>query len=612
MPEAERPSLIPEPVATHAAPALDPFELSPDPIVLFSADGARLRANAAFAKTFPHALSGARPPWGRAAPPPFVEGERCFEAAAPDGRRYEWRERQLPGGARIAVARDVSARAEAADQAARAKTVLFATLTHELRTPLNGVLGMAGVLSQTVRTPAEAEYLRAIQRSGEHLLTLITEILDYARLESETVEIEEGVFDPEDMAQSIAELLSPSAYAKGVELIVRARPGVPRKVSGDERRVRQILLNLVGNAVKFTDEGAVAIELALAAPDRLRFTVRDTGPGVPQEMQMRIFEEFVQAESGSTRKYGGAGLGLAIVRKLVRRLGGEVGLDNSQGRGAAFWAELPARAVESAQTDRPLAGVRALIVSRGVLGDSLADLISEAGGAPRWPALDGLLAPVDVILLDHAVARGHVSAYTAYDAPVIALAPQEERAALAAYEAAGVQHYLVKPLRRASLIARVLTAIGKPSAGARPLITPPAPHARPARGLRVLMAEDNAVNALLARTLLERSGCVVTVVGDGAAAVEALAREAFDLAFLDLRMPVLDGMGAARQIRALSGPAARLPLIALTADAGEAERAAALAAGMDDFVTKPIHPGQLEEVLDRFTPPANEAKLAAS
>jgi CheY-like chemotaxis protein len=219
---------------------------------------------------------------------------------------------------------------------------------------------------------------------------------------------------------------------------------------------------------------------------------------------------------------------------------------------------------------------------------------------------------VDVILLDHAVARGHVSAYAAYDAPVIALAPQEERAALAAYEAAGVQHYLIKPLRRASLIARVRTAIGKTPAGARPLIAPTAPHARPARGLRVLMAEDNAVNALLARTLLERSGCVVTVVGDGAAAVEALSREAFDLAFLDLRMPVLDGMGAARQIRALSGPAARLPLIALTADAGEAERAAALAAGMDDFVTKPIHPGQLEEVLDRFTPPANEAKLVAS
>jgi signal transduction histidine kinase len=231
MPEAERPSAAAEPpIATNAAPALDPFDLSPDPIVLFGPDGTRLRANAAFAKTFPHALSGARPPWGRTTPPPFSDGERCFEAAAPDGRRYEWRERLLPNGARIAVARDVSARAEAAEQAARAKTVLFATLTHELRTPLNGVLGMAGVLSQTVRSPAEAEYLRAIQRSGEHLLTLITEILDYARLESETVEIEESAFDPEDMAQSIAELLSPPAHAKGVELFVRARADAPRKV----------------------------------------------------------------------------------------------------------------------------------------------------------------------------------------------------------------------------------------------------------------------------------------------------------------------------------------------------------------------------------------------
>jgi CheY-like chemotaxis protein len=223
-----------------------------------------------------------------------------------------------------------------------------------------------------------------------------------------------------------------------------------------------------------------------------------------------------------------------------------------------------------------------------------------------------LPAPVDVILLDHAVARGHVSAYAAYGAPVIALAPQEERAALALYEAAGVKHYLIKPLRRASLIARVLTATGKSEDAAPVATAPPAPHLRPARGLRVLMAEDNAVNALLARTLLERAGCVVTIAGDGAAALDALARASFDLVFLDLRMPVLDGIGAARRIRALPGPEARLPLIALTADAGEAERAAALAAGMDDFVTKPIHPSQLEDVLDRFTQRANEAKLAAS
>ena len=577
--------------------AADTFEFSPDPAILFGADGARLRTNAAFRRAFPHALSSPRPPWGRVQPPEFVDSERVFEAAAPDGRRYEWRERCLDDGRRIAVARDVTARAEAAEQAARAKTVLFATLTHELRTPLNGVMGMADILAQTATGAAEREYISAIRKSGDHLLTLITDILDYARLESESFRAEEKIFDPEEIAQQIAELLSPRAFEKGVDLSVRIAAGTPRRVAADERRTRQILFNLVGNAVKFTQEGGVLIDVAPAGAGKLRFTVRDTGPGVPADMQRAIFDEFVQADH--TRRFGGAGLGLSIVRKLARALGGDVGLESAPGQGASFWSELPATVIEpAAARAAPLAGLRVMIAAPAkFLGAALAEAISQAGGAPTFDAS----APADVVLVDATMLK----AGFAVPAPAIVLVPQEDRAALDDYRARGLRHYLVKPLRRASLVGRILAAAGRGQA-----VAPQAPA--PAKTHRVLLAEDNPVNALIARTLLERVGCAVTIASDGAAAVEAVRTQAFDIVFLDLRMPSLDGMGAARRIRALGGAAARLPLIALTADAGDYERAEALAAGMDDFITKPIEPKRLADILARFTQDENEAKLAAS
>lgn len=587
--------------------ALDPFEESPDPAAVFAAEGARLRANAAFAKAFPHAISGARPPWGRVQPPRFTNGERIFTAAAPDGKRYEWRERQMPDGTQIAVARDISAHVDAADHSARAKTTLFATLTHELRTPLNGVLGMAEILGQTLRTPAEREYLAAIRKSGEHLLTLITEILDYARLDSEADQTRETAFDPEDMVQSIAELLSPRAQAKGVEICVRLAREAPLKVLADEQRLRQILFNLVGNAVKFTDQGAVAIDLSAPSPNRLRFSVRDTGPGVPKEMQARIFEEFVQADSAAVRR-AGAGLGLAIVQKLVTKLGGELGIESKPGEGAMFWVELPVRAlarVRDALTQ--LAGLRVRIAAKNdVLASTLADMVAGAGGV-AVRCRSGNSTRADVILLDHALAGGDVSGFSG--APVIVLIPQEDRAAIPGYQRAGVRHYLIKPVRRSSLIERIQVATGR-AKDAPPVQT--AAHGANSAPARVLLAEDNPINALIARTLLERAGCAVTVVENGAAAVQALQGARFDLAFLDLRMPVLDGISTARQVRAMALPAGATPLIALTADAGEGDRAEALAAGMNDFVTKPIEAARLADVLARFTEAPNEAKLAAS
>ncbi|MDX2235737.1 MAG: response regulator [Hyphomonadaceae bacterium] len=582
------------------------FDAAPDPMAVFAADGALLRANAAFRAVFRQEIGPRRAPWGRVAPPPFTGDVRSFEAPAPDGRLFEWRERRLPNGHRIAAARDVAARAAAAAETARAKTLLFATLTHELRTPLNGILGMAGLLERAPLDAAAREYLDAIRTSGEHLLDLVTEILDFSRLESGRVMLEEAAFDPEATAQSVAELLSPRAREKHLEIAVIVDPAMPARLVGDEGRLKQILFNLAGNAVKFTPRGGVTLEMAPAGA-RVRFVVRDTGPGIAPDKQAAIFDAFGQADASHARLYGGAGLGLAIVRKLADALGGAAGVQSAPGHGAAFWVELPFAPAPAAGDDvGRLDGVTVGVLARNdVIARAVVAAVHGLGGTAQQVAGVDAASPGAVLLIDHDVAEGDARPYLALGRPVVLMAPQEERHAIAAYRAQGVAHYVLKPLRRRSLSARLLAAAqgATPSAG-----SPAAPEddraaLAPNLGLRVLVAEDNPINALLARTLLQRAGCSADVVGDGEEAVQAAARGGYDLIFLDLRMPRLDGFAAARRIRAASthGDAARPALIALTADAGDAERQAALAAGMDDFVTKPIDPERLTAVVARFT-----------
>ncbi|MBU6371921.1 MAG: response regulator [Alphaproteobacteria bacterium] len=588
------------------------FEAAPDPTILLTADGAPLAANAAFRASFRQAVTVHRPPWGRVVPPPFADGQRTFDAAAPDGRRFEWRERQLPDGRRIAVARDVTERVRAADEAARAKTLLFATLTHELRTPLNGIIGMAGLLARSDLDPAQRDWVDAVTRSGEHLLDLITEILDYSRLEAGRIALEDAPFDPEDTAQGVIELLSPKAHAKGLEIMLAPHPRLPGRLRGDDGRVRQILFNLIGNAVKFTESGGVTVEIA-PAPGRsdgrcwLRFSVRDTGPGIPLEKQDMIFEEFQQADASHARRYGGAGLGLAIVRRLATAMGGAVGVTSRVGIGSTFHADIP---FEDAAAHAPmpkLEGVRVKIETPSpILAEGVRAVVEGCGG--RMTAT----APYDVVLVDDAEAGGDLRPWLSGSAPVIVLAPQEERTVLQTYRGQGADHYLLKPLRRRSLAERILVA-AKGLKGGRGVAqeerrTAPATSLN----LRVLLAEDNPVNALLARTLLTRAGCVVEVVSDGEQAVTAAARGGWDVILLDLRMPMLDGLGAARRIRLLRGDAGRTPIVALTADVNEEDRQAALAAGMDDFVTKPIDPVRLETALMRLSDRRKVATLAAS
>lgn len=585
--------------AAPAAPPFDVFDALPDPTAILAADGVLLRANPAFRAAFRHLIGPQRPPWGRHPAPVSENGVRRFDAPAPDGRRFEWVEQVLADGTRLVVARDVTRHTEAADNALRAKTTLFATLTHELRTPLNGILGMTDLLSLGKLEPNAQSYVSAIRQSGELLLDLITEILDYSRLEAGHVALESAPFDPEATMQDVAELLSPKAHSKKLEVAVIVRNGAPSRVCGDDGRLRQILFNLAGNAVKFTEVGGVVIEMLQRPGHRVRFSVRDTGPGVADEKQALIFEEFSQADAGVSRRYGGAGLGLAIVKKLAHAMGGEVGLVSRLGHGANFWVELPLPTIED---ERPsplvLSGIRVRTeTSSHVLSQALRAQILSLGGSVALPG-----EQADVALLDWRPDMTHadVEKVQQQTRTVIALIAQEERSAIEACRQAGVAHYTLKPVRRRALAERIRMALGQIET-ASSVERAPAEETACLAGMRVLLADDNPINALLARTLLQREGCSVTVAQDGEEAVAAAARAHFDLILLDIRMPRLDGIGAAERIRSGDGLSARTPMVALTADTGDDERSRAFKAGMVDFITKPIDAARLMAVAARFT-----------
>ncbi len=590
--------------------ALDVLDALPDPAAILAGDGTLVRANPAFFAVFKHGIGPQRPPWGRAPPPPIEAGLRRFEATAPDGRRFEWAERLLPDGTRLVTARDVTRHTQAAETAMRAKTTLFATLTHELRTPLSGILGMADLLALGNLEPNAQSYVAAIRQSGELLLELITEVLDYSRLDAGHVTLESVPFDPEAEVQGVAELLSPRAHAKGLEIATCVRTGIPSRVMGDNGRLRQILFNLAGNAIKFTEAGGVTIEIAPRPDARLRFIVRDTGPGVAASQQALIFEEFTQADASIARRHGGTGLGLAIVRKLARAMGGEVGLISKPGAGASFWVELPLQPTEWMPRDADLGGLRVSVVAESpILAPALHTTIATMGGSFCTPD-----AAPDLIVYDwrDTASAEEIAEMKRGARALIALIAQEDRAAIARCRELGCEHYVLKPVRRSALVEQIRVALGR-AAGAPDAAAPIPAQAvtRPLLGVRVLLAEDNPINALLARTLLARAGCIVQVAQDGEEAVAAANAEAYDLIFLDLRMPRLDGLGAARKIRNGGGPCARAPLVALTADAGERERAQALEAGMDDFLTKPIDAGRLVAVAERFTRRGNGDSLAS-
>jgi CheY-like chemotaxis protein len=476
----------------------------------------------------------------------------------------------------------------------------LAALSHEFRTPLNGVLGMARLLESTRLTAEQRAYAAAVRDSGEHLLNLVNDVLDFAKLGAGKVELHVTDVALEDLLKGVTELLSPRAREKGLE-IAWAAPEGAGQIRADEGRLRQILLNFAGNAVKFTETGGVLIGLSQPQRGRIRFTVEDTGPGVSEEKRQRIFEAFAQADPAHAQ-LGGAGLGLAIARQLAAAMNGEVGVDPRDDGGSCFWMEAPFRAGPEPAFSPPLAGRKVGVASANPIVREAAKRQIEACGAEPILAcdIDELAARSrfgDVILVDHALARGGRLLRRPPERRAIILLAPEERGLIGRYRRSGFVGYLIKPLRRASLAERVLIAAGAERAAAI-TVEDDRIAAAAAPGKRVLLVEDNPINALLARALLTREGCEIDHAAGGEEAIAAVKVGSYDLILMDMRMPGLSGEDTARALRRMN---VTTPIVALTANAFEDDRHACLSAGMNDFLVKPMSPDALRAVLTRWT-----------
>ena len=577
------------------------------------------------------------------------DGTRVYDqkiATAEGARWIAWREVTVRGSAAErtetqSVGRDVTDRAEteralaeARDQAEganRAKSRFLAMVSHEIRTPLNGILGMAGLLLDTSLTPEQATYAKAIKTSGDTLLSLIEEILDFSKIEAGKLDLEARAFAPAALIEEIVELLAPRAHDKGIEIASYVDDRVPAQVVGDAARLRQVLLNLAGNAIKFTETGGVAVTVEPGIwPDELHLAVRDTGIGIAPEAQARIFREFEQADDGATRRYGGTGLGLTITKRIVERMGGSIDVDSIPLGGSTFTVRLPLpAAAESTPVSfvpPQLGGAAVLIVAPGAVESSLVARRLGAWGAstavmPNLAAATALLPERqwDTLIVDHALGSedAHSLARTTGTACArrIVLITPGERHELPALQAAGFTGYLVKPVRAASLAARFA---GDSAFEREPLAeeieAPLVPAPVPPTGLAILVAEDNDINALLARALLVKLGHRPTMAKNGAVAVESwLAAQVsgvpYDLVLMDVNMPEIDGIEATRRIRTAETEreARRTPIIALTANAFDEDRDACIKAGMDGSLAKPLDRERLEATLATVRPSASLA-----
>ncbi|MBV8765570.1 MAG: response regulator [Hyphomicrobiales bacterium] len=562
-----------------------------------------------------------------------ADGTRSFdqEIDTERGRRWiSWLEtvtRDADGRMlRQSVGRDITERRRSeealagaqrkAEAASAAKSRFLATVSHELRTPLGGITGMADLLLDTGLTPEQATYARAVKSSGESLLFLIDEILDFSKIESGKLELVQEDFDLATLVEGVAELLAPRAQGKGIEIASFIAPRTPRQVRGDPARLRQILLNLAGNAVKFTAQGGVGVMVRVSARGSTVFEVTDTGEGISTDRQERIFEEFEHGEG----KGAGAGLGLAISRRLAEMMGGTLSVESMPGKGSTFTAEIPLAAVKGeipSELSLPV-GSRALVVARSpfeapYLCKKLRELGFDADQAvdpsEATTALAGAPAP-QLLVVDAALGEEAARSLAARASEVgtrwrIMLLSPFERRQLGAPTTFGFDGYLVKPIRERSLRARLVepsTPIS--SQGSRKFDSNRAANGTP---FRVLLAEDDEINALLATRLLEREGAVVERYRDGLSALEAVLgsmrgkRQAYDFALLDIRMPGLDGNEVARKLRKEEARChgAPLRLVALSANALEEDKAAALAAGFDLFLEKPVVRENLGRLLSR-------------
>ena len=514
-----------------------------------------------------------------------------------------------------------NARVEA-EQAGRARTTFLATMSHEIRTPMNGVLGMTSLLLESPLNKVQRHYVDVIRSSGDSLLTVINDILEFSKAESGKLLLEPQTFQPEALAEDVLTLLGPAAARKQLDLLCRVHPDVPGWMLADATRLRQVLVNIVGNSVKFTDAGEVLVSVECPAPGRLRYSVRDTGIGMTAAQMTSIFEPFTQADASTTRRFGGTGLGLAISHRLVALMGGTISVDSSLGMGTTFVVEIGCNATAAPPHAAAPADVTALLGKRVLIVDDNATNLEIVQALTRgWGMQPTLFAEPEGALAQFGDGAAYDLAILDFNMPGIngaelatrlhGVRPDLPLVLLSSSDGADAAHHLFaarvnKPVQRILLLDTLLNVLGATTApethSDRQATLPGSLQAATDRlaSLRVLVVEDNPVNAIVVRTMLERLGCLSEHVGSGSEAVEAVQRQPYDLIFMDLLMPVMNGIDASLRIRSL--PLEKQPyIVAFSANVMAEDRAACAEAQMNAFLAKPVRLADLEMCLSAFT-----------